>query len=132
MRSAEEKARRAAYVRRWAAANPEYSKRYRAENRELLSQKNEAYRSLNKRAIKSKQYETRYGVNVTEVEAMIASQGNKCKICGEAKKLVVDHDHTTGIVRGMLCHGCNVGLGLLGDTTDGLLVAISYLEGAAQ
>ena len=45
-------------------------------------------------------------------------------------KLVVDHCHATGTVRGLLCHNCNRALGLLHDNTEVLLNAIKYLEGA--
>jgi len=44
--------------------------------------------------------------------------------------LVIDHCHTTGIVRGMLCHNCNRALGLMQDNTSVLKKAISYLESA--
>lgn len=52
-----------------------------------------------------------------------------CEICGSAeKKLVVDHDHSNGEFRGMLCHSCNTAIGKLGDSVDRLKSAIGYLE----
>lgn len=42
--------------------------------------------------------------------------------------LVVDHDHNTGVVRGLLCHNCNRALGLLQDNPETLEVAIAYLK----
>jgi len=45
-------------------------------------------------------------------------------------KLVVDHDHKTGDIRGMLCHNCNRALGLFKDSVVNLKSAIEYLEGA--
>lgn len=53
----------------------------------------------------------RYGLTIEQYESMKISQHNACAICGQVKKLLVDHDHTTGQVRGMLCAGCNSGLG---------------------
>jgi hypothetical protein len=40
----------------------------------------------------------------------------------------IDHDHKTGQVRGLLCSGCNTGLGHLGDDIQGLKRALEYLE----
>jgi hypothetical protein len=54
-------------------------------------------------------------------------KGSSCQICDEERELVWDHDHKTGEFRGWLCQGCNVGLGQLGDSVDGLLRAINYL-----
>jgi hypothetical protein len=45
-------------------------------------------------------------------------------------KLVVDHCHSSGEVRGLLCHNCNRALGLLKDSVDSLMRAARYLEGA--
>jgi hypothetical protein len=44
------------------------------------------------------------------------------------KKLCVDHDHQTGYVRSLLCHGCNTGIGLLKEKEEILLKAIEYLR----
>ena len=58
-----------------------------------------------------------------------------CAICGKPEgennrrtRLTVDHCHTTGVVRGLLCHNCNSALGLLGDDTDRFERAIIYLR----
>lgn len=57
--------------------------------------------------------------------------GNQCSICGSEgseKELVVDHCHTTGYVRGLLCEKCNMALGFFGDTIEGLHKAMEYLK----
>lgn len=52
-----------------------------------------------------------------------------CDCCGRiVDKLSLDHDHATGEFRGWLCHGCNTGLGKLGDTIEGVDRALSYLK----
>lgn len=52
----------------------------------------------------------------------------KCLICNCDEKLVVDHNHVTGKVRGMLCNHCNRGLGHFRDNLDTLQKAIEYLK----
>lgn len=70
-----------------------------------------------------------YKIGVDEFEQLKKLQHSKCAICeGETLDLHVDHDHTTGKIRGLLCHGCNTGIGLLGDTKESLKKALAYLE----
>lgn len=73
---------------------------------------------------------SRYGITIDQYEEMLQRQGGLCAICHIAhEKLVVDHCHGTGRVRGLLCNTCNAGIGYLQD--DPLLVfrAVSYLSG---
>lgn len=90
-----------------------------------------------KEAVKSSALKRKYGITKEDKERMLKNQGYKCAICGQeiflfgsSHKLTahVDHDHKTGKVRGLLCHGCNIGLGKFMDNTDYLLSAISYLK----
>jgi len=74
----------------------------------------------------------RYGIGAVEVDALIESQGNRCPICGREAPNHVDHDHETGLVRGILCFNCNGGLGQFGDDIDRLSAAIAYLDVAAS
>jgi hypothetical protein len=58
----------------------------------------------------------RYGLERHEYESLLKKQGGLCAICGgenNGKHLVVDHDHKTGKVRGLLCGGCNHALGFI-------------------
>lgn len=59
---------------------------------------------------------------------MLAGQDGRCAICRTAEAVHVDHDHTTGQVRGMLCFPCNAALGQLGDRPEVLRRALSYLS----
>lgn len=56
-----------------------------------------------------------YGITVEEYEAIKAAQGGVCYICrranGRTVRLSVDHDHATGLIRGLLCKACNTFLG---------------------
>jgi len=73
-----------------------------------------------------------YGITAEDYDALLVRQNGGCAICGTTKpggrgSFHVDHDHTTGVVRGLLCHGCNVGIGNLGDDPDRLMAAVAYL-----
>jgi hypothetical protein len=83
----------------------------------------------------------RYGITQADYDAMFARQGGRCAICGSDSNFVtikrldgkpanfaVDHDHDTGKVRGLLCHGCNQGLGKFKDSVELLRLAVAYLE----
>ena len=64
-------------------------------------------------------------------QTLIEKHGLQCRICGEAEKpLVLDHNHTSGMVRGLLCHQCNIFVGLLEYTPNQgkLETALRYLQ----
>ena len=74
-----------------------------------------------------------YGMSRTAFEAMLARQGGVCGICDRtAAKIVVDHDHQTGAVRGLLCGPCNRALGHFRDQTGLCLSAAEYLRGSTN
>lgn len=74
----------------------------------------------------------RYGLSVSEYEKILSDQNNVCAVCEStfknAKDTHIDHCHTTGAVRGILCHRCNTGIGMLGDTAEGVQRALAYLS----
>lgn len=73
-----------------------------------------------------------YGINLEEWESLFKLQGSVCKICKTPKEPSMgwhtDHCHTTGKVRGILCHNCNTGLGKFLDDPKLLRLAVNYLE----
>ena len=82
-----------------------------------------------------------YGITLNEYNEMMEKQDGKCSICGTdepggrksgrgggADVFVVDHCHDTGKVRGLLCHGCNRAMGLLGDNIQTLQSMVEYLN----
>lgn len=81
-----------------------------------------------------------YGIDTKEYDRMYKEQQGLCGICNtegfvmdkskHKLKLVVDHCHSSGAVRGLLCHNCNRALGLLQDDIGNLNRAIGYLESA--
>ncbi len=64
--------------------------------------------------------------------AFIKSTTKECVICGAEEQLVVDHDHATGKIRGMLCNHCNRGLGHFRDDPQLLEFAAQYLYASAD
>jgi hypothetical protein len=69
----------------------------------------------------------RYGITARERSALLVAQDGLCAICYERPAVTVDHDHETGRVRGMLCKGCNVALGVLGDSPEALRRVLDYV-----
>ena len=63
-----------------------------------------------------------------ELLAEIKATTKECVICGSEEPLVVDHDHKTGKVRGMLCNHCNRGLGHFCDDPELMEFAAEYLR----
>jgi hypothetical protein len=55
---------------------------------------------------------------------------SKCMCCGRIDKLHLDHCYNTEKFRGFTCKNCNVGLGHLGDSVEGLERALEYLKKA--
>lgn len=79
----------------------------------------------------------RYGLEQEQVDLLLAIQGGVCAICGtndpnHKNGWQVDHDHETGLARGVTCSGCNIGLGHFGDSVERLRRAIEYLTGDIQ
>ena len=72
------------------------------------------YKQRNPGRVKAYLLKRKYKLTPEERQAMIEEQNGACEICGEVlwDKLEVDHNHTTGKVRAMLCHLCNSGLGM--------------------
>lgn len=83
-------------------------------------------------------YRKKYGISLDQVQKLLAQQGGVCAICKcqpakdntitTLERFAVDHDHQTGVIRGILCNWCNLGLGHLDDSVDRLLSAIAYLQ----
>lgn len=77
-----------------------------------------------------------HGISLQHYERLFNRQGGLCAICGRSEKakingiiksLAVDHCHTTGKIRGLLCHRCNLGLGWFDDNVVLLRHAVAYL-----
>lgn len=130
-----------AKTKAWQEANPERAKQLQQEYRErnkarLNASRKASYEAnreselLQRRASKIKSY----GITPDQFEVMLKEQGGTCAICHTDKPTLngkgsfrIDHCHTTGKVRGLLCNKCNAGLGMFSDKIEMLNRAIAYL-----
>ena len=109
---------------------------YYERNREKLKAKKRAYYASNpEKAMASMRRAyllKRYGITLEQYSSLLEAQGGLCALCGEApfegRIMSVDHDHRTGVVRGILHNICNMGLGAFWDDPRRLRQAAEYLE----
>jgi len=99
------------------------------KRREYQRKKWKQYSKRNPEKIRAKNFKDRYGIGIEEYEALKDQQDGKCGICGTTGHvLYVDHCHDTQKIRGLLCHKCNTGMGMLQDSIEVLNKALRYLE----
>lgn len=111
---------------RWSVRNKE---KHRLACKQTRKNKPEYYRH------KRRQYGLKQSYNLTleQYDEMLKQQNGCCAICGTDKptgkwsSFAVDHNHTTGEVRGLLCNECNRGIGYLKDSPELLIKASEYL-----
>ena len=112
-----------ARAKRWQQANPErVNAYYRARRLEPEVKRRERAGHLMRK----------YGMKIEQYDAMLEAQGGGCFICSRPPRedisLHVDHDHSTGNVRGILCFRCNNALADFGEDPEILRKAASYLS----
>lgn len=98
---------------------------------ELRAANPEKYRA----ADRTRSLRAKYGLTPDDYLSLLGQQNNQCGICANELSPTathVDHDHATGVVRGLLCFLCNTALGKFRDNPDVLRAAISYLERSAS
>lgn len=140
------KAVRNAYNRKYYEANkhkwPRRSAEKQAEHNRVRRERyktDEVYRNEVKSKVKEwvnadprrkkRQRLRKYGLTIEQFDAMRDGQRHVCAICGlKPNRFHVDHCHTRGQVRGLLCNNCNLGLGKFRDSIETLERAILYLR----
>lgn len=121
--------------RRWREQNPGRDRELQAARRAKDPEKFKAishdwYEANKQRAAETTRRNRlkRYGLTLEQFDEMLIAQIGLCLICEEQmKQPVVDHDHDTEAVRGLLCQPCNAALGIFRDDPKLLTRAISYL-----
>jgi hypothetical protein len=111
-------------AKEWRAVNPDKVKKYR---------KNFYQSEHGQRAVVNWNLKKSYGITFEQYNEKFKEQDGKCAICKThqsllTKRLAVDHDHKTGEIRSLLCHGCNTSLGGFCDDINILESAINYLK----
>lgn len=127
---------RADYGRQWHTANKESSneagRRWYKDNKESAAAAKRRYHERNPGYKAAAERRRRYGLTEADYQQLL-EQHPACAICGtpwgstQATGPHVDHNHTTGKVRSLLCRGCNVGIGSLKESQAILRRAIAYL-----
>lgn len=109
-----------------------YAANYRLTHKEKIEADNRAYRDSHRKYFWAIGTLKNYGLSIHDFETLLASQGGTCAICKKAewnnRHPYVDHDHSTGKVRGILCSKCNSALGMIGDNPGIARELANYLE----
>lgn len=82
--------------------------------------------------VRAVRLDKKYGMTPEDWDRLHDEQLGRCPIClrtlAEVGSIHIDHDHTTGKIRGLLCNCCNMGIGQLQDSPDVIRRALQYLE----
>ena len=106
-------ARKLKYTERWTKEKDDACKR--------------RWRERNPNANKIYHIRHRYGLSLEDAKQVVSGQFGSCQICGLTKKLELDHDHTSGQIRGMVCRRCNLMIEALERPMPYRAVALQYL-----
>ena len=110
---------------------------YDTKDPEGRKQYHRDHRQMNPLAWRAQEWSRNFGITAQQYLDMVGKQGNRCAIChmpetatrnGEVKALAVDHNHTTGVVRELLCQTCNQMIGFAQDNPEVLRKAADYLD----
>lgn len=115
-----------------------YMRDWNIRHRDKIGASNRNYKVEHRTEYLNSRYKTLFGITLAEYEQLSVKQEHKCAICGEPEvavhratnvtnKLSVDHDHATGVVRGLLCNRCNTAIGSFRDSIELLRKAMVYL-----
>ena len=122
--------------------DPEAYEEYREKDRVRCQEKYSRLRTRLLHQGKKSHYWSKYGITLEQLSALYKAQEGKCACCevdlpnpattktkhGRGQ-WHLDHCHETGVIRGLLCHRCNMGLGMFKDSSLRLQQAIRYLNG---
>ena len=112
----------------------EIKKKYYNLNSEYIKRRSLEYKKNNRDRQKLLYYKhkdrkdaEKYGITIEKLNELKFNNNGKCAICGHDSKLVIDHNHITLKVRGLLCKNCNSALGMFKENINTINNAIKYL-----
>jgi hypothetical protein len=136
--------------KRWREKHPDRVKRINAEQhkkhrKKILARKKNQYRQDPEKArerslkwqknnpekVRAKRIRDSWGMSLQEYDALIDQAGTTCPICKKSfgeNPPCLDHDHSTGKIRGIICRVCNSGIGFFHENINVLLNAVEYLR----
>lgn len=97
-------------------------------NSESQKRATRLYKVMNRHRILA----ARYGCSETDILELFSQACDACEVCGSTKRLCVDHCHSTGKIRGILCHACNTALGFLKEEEHRALSMAGYIQKNVQ
>lgn len=111
----------------------EYQKSWRSKNRDKVNATARKWYKKNRErnidSVRRYQLRRKYGFAQELYEVYFFMQCGECAICGRKdRRLVIDHNHKTGKIRGLLCTRCNLSIGSFEDSQELLLKAVMYLK----
>ena len=122
------------YNRQWKKQHPHYGRDYRRSQMKMDPIRREYLDWLktltDEQKVRNNQLKFAYGITLREYDVLLEQQGGVCAICGGKgqRGLCVDHNHTTGEIRKLLCNSCNFILGYAKEDITILQRTIDYLQ----
>lgn len=93
---------------------------------------NPDYKAKRDQSLTNSHYKRKYGITLEQYEYQLNIQLGGCAVCKQAcetgNRLAVDHNHSTGKIRGLLCKNCNIALGALKEDEDLIWNMLEYLK----
>lgn len=113
-------------------ANISKMREYNRVNKEELARRKRDRRKENPQYFNDQKRWSKYKITPERYQSLLTEQGGKCAICGDERKLVVDHCHDVGAIRELLCSPCNTAIGLFKEDHTRMAAAMRYLTKHAR
>jgi hypothetical protein len=105
-----------------------YDLQYQKANPEATNARKRSWARKNPERVRAIKRKYLYGIDPETIQARLNAQSGLCKICLVAPALHLDHNHSTGQTRSLLCGDCNRAIGLLREDIARIRRAAAYLE----